>query len=81
VPRLPLRTTIRELLEDLAATGSPLWSDAALTDYLVVAMRTHGARFPRQATAATAPTATTAISVALPARLLARGALGRSVGT
>src|ERR687893_818248 len=51
--RLQLRTTIREILED--TTGAPLWSDAALNEYLAAGMRAYGVRFPRQATAATEP--------------------------
>jgi hypothetical protein len=83
--RLQLRTTIREILEDLATTGSPLWSDAALNEYLAAAMRAYGARFPRQATAATDPIPAAATSVALPAGLLTtemvaiRDAAGRDV--
>ena len=81
--RLQLRTTIREILED--TTGAPLWSDAALNEYLATAMRIYGARFPRQATAATDPITPAATSVALPAGLLAteivaiRDARGRIV--
>ena len=81
--RLQLRTTIREILED--TTGSPLWSDAALNEYLAAAMRAYGARFPRQATAATDPIPAGATSVALPADLPAgeivavRDASGRDV--
>ena len=71
--RLQLRTTIREYLEDLVATGTPLWSDAALNEFLAAAMRAYGARFPRQATATTDPIAAGATSVALPAGLLATG--------
>jgi hypothetical protein len=80
---MQLRTTIREILED--ATGSPLWSDAALNEYLAAAMRAYGMRFPRQATAATDPIPAAATSVALPAGLLAteivavRDASGRDV--
>src|SRR5687768_3787948 len=69
--RLQLRTTIREILED--ATGTPLWGDAALNEYLAAAMRTYGTSFPRQATAATDPVLASATSVALPAGLLATG--------
>ena len=65
--RLQLKTTVREILED--TTGSPLWSDAALNEYLCAAMRAYGARFPRQATAATDPILAGATSVALPAGL------------
>src|SRR5215213_5537111 len=81
--RLQLRATIREILED--SSGSPLWSDAALNEYLATAMRIYGARFPRQATAATDPITPAATSVALPAGLLAteivaiRDARGRVV--
>jgi hypothetical protein len=71
--RLQLRTTIREILEDLAATGTPLWSDAALNEYLAAAMRTYGASFPRQATVTTDPIAAAATSVALPVGLVAAG--------
>jgi hypothetical protein len=83
--RLQLRTTIRESIEDLATTGSPLWSDAALNEYLAAAMRAYGARFPRQATAATDPMNAGTTSVALPAGLLTteivavRDAAGRDV--
>jgi hypothetical protein len=81
--RLQLRTAIREILED--TSSAPLWSDAALNEYLAVAMRAYGARFPRQATAATDPIPAAAISAALPAGLLAteivavRDASGRDV--
>jgi hypothetical protein len=71
--RLQLRTTIREYLEDLVATGTPLWSDAALNEFLAAAMRAYGARFPRQATATTDPITAGASGVALPAGLLATG--------
>ena len=63
--RLQLRTTIRERLEDTTVT--PLWSDAALDDYLVAAMRDYGTRFPRRATAATDPIPESAVSAPLPA--------------
>lgn len=63
--RLQLRSTVRERLED--ASGSPLWADAALNDFLAAAVRQYGARFPRRATAATAALALGATSVALPA--------------
>jgi len=69
--RLQLRTTIREYLED--ASGTPLWSDVALNEFLVAAMRTYGARFPRAATATTDPLAAGATSVDLPAGLGAAG--------
>lgn len=81
--RLQLRATIREYLED--TTGAPLWSDPTLNEFLASAMRVYGARFPRQATAATDPIAAGATSVALPAGLLAarivavRDARGRDV--
>jgi hypothetical protein len=70
--RLQLRTTIREHLED--ASGSPLWSDAALNEFLAAAVRAYGTSFPRQATAATDPIAAGATSVALPAGLVALAA-------
>jgi hypothetical protein len=70
--RLQLRTTIREQLED--ASGAPLWSDAALDEFLAAAMRVYGTRFPRQATAATDPIAAGATGVALPAGLAALAA-------
>ena len=69
--RSQLRTTIRETLED--TTGTPLWSDAALNEYLAAAMRVYGASFPRQATAPTDPIAAAATSAALPAGVLATG--------
>jgi hypothetical protein len=81
--RLQLRTTIREILED--TTGSPLWSDAALNEYLAAGMRAYGVRFPRQATAATDPISAGTTSVALPSGLLTteivtvRDAAGRDV--
>ena len=81
--RLQLRTTVREILED--TTGSPLWSDAALNEFLGAAMRAYGARFPRQATAATDPIPAAASSMALPAGLptmeiiAVRDAAGRDV--
>jgi hypothetical protein len=81
--RSQLRTTIREYLED--TTAAPLWSDAALNEFLVAAMRAYGARFPRQATATTDPILAGAASMALPAGLLAtaivavRDARGRDV--
>jgi hypothetical protein len=65
--------------------GAPLWSDAALNEYLAAAMRAYGARFPRQATVATEPISATATSVVLPAGLLpteivtVRDAVGRDV--
>jgi hypothetical protein len=83
--RLQLRTTICEYLEDFVATGTPLWSDAALNEFLAATLRVYGARFPRQATATTDPIAAGATSVALPAGLLAtqivavRDARGRDV--
>ena len=71
--RSQLRTTIREHLEDLAATGTPLWSDAALNEFLAAAIRAYGARFPHQVTATTDPIAAGATSVALPAGVVAAG--------
>ena len=62
--RLQLRTTIRERLEDTTAT--PLWSDAALNDYLAAAMRAYGTHFPHRATAATDPIPESATSAPLP---------------
>ena len=59
-----LRNTTRERLDD--TTGSPLWSDAALDEYLAAAIRTYGVAIPRAATAATAAVAEAATSVALP---------------
>ena len=63
--------SIREYLED--SSGTPLWSDAALNEFLAAAMRAYGASFPRQATAATDPIAAGAASVALPASVVAAG--------
>jgi hypothetical protein len=63
--RAQLRTSIRERLED--TSGSPLWTDTALNEFLVTAVRTYGARLPRPATATTAAVAAGATSVALPA--------------
>src|SRR5215208_6150464 len=69
--RLQFRTTIQEYLED--SSGTPLWSDAALNEFLTAAIRAYGTSFPRQATAATDPIAAGATSVALPAGLGAAG--------
>jgi hypothetical protein len=41
---------IREYLED--ALGTPLWSDAALNEFLTAAMRAYGTTVLRQATLA-----------------------------
>jgi hypothetical protein len=51
--RLQFRTTIGEYLEDSSTT--PLWSDAALNEFLTAAIRAYGRSFPRQATPATEP--------------------------
>src|SRR5215207_9578729 len=69
--RAQLRTTLRERLED--TSGSPLWSDGALNEYLVGAVRTYGGTFPRQATAATAALVAGTTGVALPAGVPERG--------
>jgi hypothetical protein len=69
--RLQLRTTIQEYLED--SSGAPLWSDAALNEFLVGAMRAYGTSFPRQTTVATDPIAAGATSVTLPAGVAAAG--------
>jgi hypothetical protein len=69
--RLQLRTTTREILED--TTGSPLWSDAALNEFLTAAVRTYGTRFPRQATAVTDAIAAAATGVTLPAGIVGAG--------
>jgi hypothetical protein len=63
--RAKLRTTLRERLED--TSGSPLWSDGALNEYLVGALRTYGVTFPRPATAATAALVAGNTGVASPA--------------
>jgi hypothetical protein len=69
--RAELRNTVRERLED--ASGSPLWSDAALNDYLATAVRAYGVAFPRPATAATAGLALGVVAVALPAGVFETG--------
>src|SRR5215207_9463001 len=69
--RLQLRTTLRERLED--TSGSPLWTDAALNDFLTAAVRAYGATFPRGATAATAALVTGNTGVALPVGVPERG--------
>jgi hypothetical protein len=69
--RAQLRTTLRERLED--TSGAPLWSDGALNEFLVGAMRTYGVTFPRQATAATAVLIAGNTGVALPAGVPERG--------
>ncbi len=63
--RAQLRGSLRERLED--ASGSPLWQDAALNDFLAAAVRAYGVAFPRPANGATAAVALGAVSVALPA--------------
>ena len=63
--RAQLRTSIRERLED--TSGSPLWTDTALNEFLVTAVRIYGARLPRPATTATAAVTVGATSVVLPA--------------
>jgi hypothetical protein len=62
--RAALRGALRERLEDDSAT--PLWSDAALNEYLANAIRSYGARFPRPATGVTGPLALGATSAPLP---------------
>jgi hypothetical protein len=66
-----LRNTVRERLED--TSGAPLWSDAALNEYLVTAVRAYGVAFPRRATASTAALALGATSIALPAGVFETG--------
>ena len=63
--RAQLRTSIRERLED--TSGSPLWTDTALNEFLVTAVRIYGTRLPRPATATTAAVTAGATSVTLPA--------------
>src|SRR3954451_4861713 len=63
--RAQLRTSIRERLED--TTGSPLWTDAALNEFLVTAMRIYGTRLPRPTTTPTAAVTAGASSISLPA--------------
>ncbi len=69
--RSQLRSTVRERLED--TSGSPLWSDAALNEYLGTAARAYGVAFPRRATAATAALAPGAVAVALPVGVFETG--------
>ena len=67
--RLDLRTSLREHLED---TGSaPLWSDAALNEWLAQAVREYGVRIPLQVTATTAAVAAGDLMIALPAGVAA----------
>ena len=81
--RAQLRTTIRERLEDTTAT--PLWSDAALNDYLAGAMHAYGVHVPTRATVVTGTIANGATSAALPAGVVetaivaVRDAKGRDV--
>jgi hypothetical protein len=63
--RAQLRTTLRERLED--TSGSPLWADASLNEFLIAAVRAYGVRFPKPSTAATSAIVSGATSVALPA--------------
>jgi hypothetical protein len=69
--RAQLRTTLRERLED--TSGTPLWADTALNEFLTAAMRAYGATFPRQAAAATAALVAGNTSVALPTGIPERG--------
>jgi hypothetical protein len=81
--RAQLRTIVRERLEDTTAT--PLWSEAALNEYLAGAIRAYGVRVPRRATATTAPVVTAATTTELPADVVetaivaVRDAHGRDV--
>lgn len=63
--RAQLRISIRERLED--TSGSPLWTDTALNEFLVAAVRVYGTRLPRPGTATTGAVTAGATSVALPA--------------
>lgn len=45
-----VRARLRRMLED-SDPVAPLWSDAELNEWLAVAAREYGARFPREATA------------------------------
>lgn len=63
--RLDLRSSLRERLED--TDGAPLWSDAALNEWLAQAMRLYGVQIPAQATVTTAPVVAGVITLALPA--------------
>jgi hypothetical protein len=65
--RAELRTSLRERLEDTGA--APLWSDAALNEFLVQAMREYGVANPLQTTAATVAVLVDALSVVLPANV------------
>lgn len=67
--RLDLRTSLRERLEDTG--GAPLWSDAALNEWLGQAARQYGVRIPLQATATTLAVAAGVNMIALPAGLAA----------
>jgi hypothetical protein len=63
--RAQLRTTLRERLED--TSGSPLWADASLNEFLIAAVRAYGVRFPKPSTAATSAIVSGVTSIALPA--------------
>lgn len=69
--RLQLRTSLRERLEDTGA--APLWTDAALNDWLGQAVALYGVQVPAQATAATGAITGGATSVALPGGVEAEG--------
>src|SRR3954470_14185036 len=69
--RLQLRSTLRERLED--TSGSPLWADATLNEFLTAAVRAYGSSFPRGATAATSALRAGNTGVALPAGIPERG--------
>ena len=68
--RAQLRASLRERLED--TSGSPLWSDATLNEYLTQAVSAYGVTFPRPATAGTISVGQDATSVVLPAAVLDR---------
>jgi len=63
--RAELRASVRERLEDAGA--NPLWSDAALDEFLAAAVRVYGASVPRPASTAVSVTGTAVTSVPLPA--------------
>lgn len=63
--RLELRTAIRRRLED--TSGTPLWDDATLNDFLAEAMRGYGTLVPREAVASlTVPAGVTSIAISSP---------------
>ena len=65
--RLELRTSVRLRLED--SSGTPLYPDATLNDYLAQGLREYGTWAPLLATTAIAAVAVNSTTIALPANV------------